>query len=137
MTSTVQVAPREAIAVIPPRLVPAVLSGARVHIECPSWCTVDHAEDPNARFEDLSHASEYVDLEATVIGKVDGLQMFARLGLDPVSKNAYRRTPFLVVDGGSEADDLTLEAADGFAENLVAFAAQIRQLTAAARGVSL
>lgn len=115
------------------RLVPAVISGTTAFVECPSWCTVDHAEDPDACFEDLSHASDCVDLESTVIGRADGLQMFARLGLDPVSTKAYRRVPFLVLDGGGEADDLTLDAADEFADNLEAFAAQVRAMARTAR----
>ena len=131
MSTTVLTHPRENTP--PSRLVPAVVSGARISIECPAWCTVDHAEDSNLRFEDLSHASDYVDLEATVIGRADGLQMFARLGLDPVSTRAYRRVPFLVLDGGGEADDLTLDAADEFADNLVAFAEQIRDLVRVVR----
>ncbi|MFE9738844.1 DUF6907 domain-containing protein [Streptomyces sp. NPDC006477] len=118
------------------RLVPAVVSGAEVQIECPSWCTVDHTGKTGMWLEDLSHESDFIDLEATVVGKPDGLQLFARLGQDLVSSKAYRRQPFLVLDGGDDADDLTLDAADEFADNLVAFAAQIRELTRAARGVS-
>lgn len=114
-----------------PRFVPAIVSGTKIQIECPPWCTVDHAEDVD--LADLSHQSDFIDLEASVVDKPDGMQMFARLGLDPTSKRAYRRQPFLVLDGGQEADDLSLDAADEFADNLEAFADQIRQLARAAR----
>ncbi|MEU8525282.1 hypothetical protein AB0C77_06715 [Streptomyces sp. NPDC048629] len=116
-----------------PRLVPAVLSGARMHIDCPRWCVVDHAADPGALIEDLSHESDYVDLEASIVNKPDGLQLFARLGLDPLSADPWRQQPFLLIDGGSGPDDLTLDAADEFADSLVGFAAQIRELARAAR----
>ena len=118
------------------RLVPAVISGTRVHIDCPPWCTVDHTSDPGALIEDLSHESDYADLEASIVNKPDGLQLFARLGLDPLSSDPWRRQPFLLIDGGSGPDDLTLDAADEFADNLEAFAAQVRAMARTARGVS-
>jgi len=115
-------------------LVPAVVAGAEP--SCPSWCTNDHATDLTSP-EDLWHGSDYADLMAPVIGRGQDIVLFARLGLDPASQNPLRRSPFVVVADSADAADLTLEAADEFADNLEVFAAQIRQLTAAARGVSL
>ncbi|MFF0277480.1 DUF6907 domain-containing protein [Streptomyces sp. NPDC004330] len=112
---------------------PVVISGVAIHIECPAWCTVDHAASSSLHLEDVRHESEHVDLKATVVGLPDDLLLFARLGQSLVSAKAYRTAPYLVLDGGDDADDLTLDNADEFADNLVAFATQIRELTRAAR----
>ncbi|MEW5658322.1 hypothetical protein ABGT92_23750 [Streptomyces cinereoruber] len=117
-----------------PRLVSTVVSGAEIAIQCPSWCVIDHAESSNLYLEDVRHESDYADLNAKVIGKADNLQLFARLGQSLVSTQAHRMAPYLVLDGGDDAEELTLDGADEFADNLVAFAAQIRELTRAARG---
>ncbi|MFB7605256.1 DUF6907 domain-containing protein [Streptomyces gardneri] len=118
------------------RLVPTSISGARVHIECPSWCTNDHSTDRALSAEDLWHGSEYEDLMAPVIDRADttDVVLFARLGLDPGSQNPLRRSPFIVVADSSDATNMTPDGADVFADNLEAFAAQIRQLARAARG---
>ncbi|TXS21394.1 hypothetical protein EAO71_27215 [Streptomyces sp. ms191] len=119
-------------AIIPAqRFVPAVVAGA----DCPTWCTNDHATDLTSP-EDLWHGSDYADLTAPVMGRGEDIVLFARLGMDPASKNPLRRQPFVVVADSSDAADMTPDAADAFADNLVAFAAQIRELARTAREVS-
>ena len=116
------------------RLVPAVVSGARVFVECPSWCTVDHTEDPNAPLEDVWHSSDYADLQAPHMGSEDDLIAWARLGLDPASSNPGHRKPFIVIDQGDEGSYMSPDHADRFASNLEAFAAHVRAMARIARG---
>lgn len=118
------------------RLVPAVVSGTRVLIECADWCTVDHTADPDGPLEDVWHSSDYADLKAPHMGAADDMIAFARLGLDPMSSNPGLRKPFVVVDRGDEGSYMTPDHADRFADNLEAFALQVRAMARIARGVS-
>lgn len=118
-----------------PRLVPAFISGMPVQIECPPWCTNDHATDFALSPEDVWHGSDYSDLKAPVIGRPEDqdVVLFARLGLDPASQNPIRRSPFIVVADSADAADMTPDGAEVFADNLEAFATQIRQMARSAR----
>ncbi|MFG2330186.1 DUF6907 domain-containing protein [Streptomyces sp. NPDC048604] len=116
------------------RLVPAVASGVRVFVECPSWCTIDHTEDPNEPIEDIWHSSDHVDLKLPHLGDSDDLFTFARLGLDPTASNLQHRQTFVLVEDGGEGYYANPDQADEFADNLEAFAAQIREMARVARG---
>lgn len=118
------------------RVVPAVVSGARIFIECPSWCTIDHADSPEGHLVDIWHGSDYADLKVPRMDNTPDLLAFARLGLDPYSPKAERRTPFVTVDDGGEGFDMTPDQADEFAANLEAFAAQIRAMARTAKDVA-
>lgn len=118
------------------RLAPAVVSGTRVFVQCPAWCTVDHTEDPNAPIEDVWHSSDYADLKAPHMGSEDDLIAWARLGLDPTSSNPGHRRPFVVVDQGDEGSYMNPDQADAFADNLERFAGRIREMARIAREAS-
>jgi len=108
------------------RLVPAVVGGHQIHIECPAWCTVDHVAYAEGFLEDVWHCGGQADLYAPRIGKTPDLALYARLGLDPFDSDPARRKSFITVDDGSEGFYMTPEQAVHFAENLDAFAEQIR-----------
>jgi hypothetical protein len=121
----------------PTRLVPAVVSGQQIHIECPSsWCTVDHVAKPEGFLVDVWHVGDYADLNAPRIGKDPQLVLFARLGIDPYASEPERRQAFVTVDDGGEGFYMTPDLADQFADNLVAFAEQIRTMARTARGAA-
>ncbi|MEU4502631.1 hypothetical protein [Streptomyces sp. NPDC024089] len=115
------------------RIVPATVSGTRVYIECPAWCTVDHVASPEGFLEDVWHGGDYANLNVPRIGRDDELFSFARLGVDPVSSDPARRNAFVFVDDGSEGYEMSPGQADRFADNLEMFAAQIRAMAATAK----
>lgn len=118
-----------------PHLVPAIVSGVTVHIECPtSWCTVDHVADPEGFLADVWHGGEYIHLHAPHMGSSDDMIAWARLGIDPSSSMPEHRRPFVMVSQGDEDKFQTPDQADAFADNLEAFAARIRELAQIARG---
>lgn len=116
-----------------PRLAPAVVGGKRIHVECPSWCTIDHVADPEGFLEDLWHASEYADLEVPRMGQDPELLVFARLGIDSFSSDPAKRSTFVVVDNGGEGHYMRPDQAEEFAASLEAFAEKIRDLARTAR----
>ncbi|MFI5985082.1 DUF6907 domain-containing protein [Streptomyces sp. NPDC051555] len=116
------------------RIVPAMVSGQQIFVECPSWCTVDHVEHAEGFLVDLWHASNYADLNAPRIGKDPELVLFARLGIDPFASEPERQRAFITVDDGGEGAYMTPDQADEFADNLEAFAPQIREMARTARG---
>lgn len=110
------------------RIVPAIVHGRQIHIECPSFCTVDHVASPEGFIEDIWHAGDYADLMAPRMGKSPELALFARLGLDPYDSDPARHQTFVTVDDGGEGYYMAPDQAEEFADNLEAFAARIREM---------
>jgi hypothetical protein len=125
------------------RLVPARIgtwSRSQIaYIQCPTWCREDHAADPEA-LEDITH---YGDLSAglTVKSFLNGdtalYCWWARVESDPGSSDArMRATHVLVGDDSAEEARMMPDAADAFADDLVAFAEQVRDLARIARAAN-
>jgi hypothetical protein len=131
MTTTVQPITQP---VLNSRLSPALIKGTRIYVECPDWCTVDHVDENANHVEDVWHAGDYADLEASRINGRSDLVAFARIGVDPQSNDPDMRNPFVVVDDGGEGFYMTPEQADQFAANLDAFADRIRAMARTAKG---
>lgn len=110
------------------RIVPALVNGQRIFVECPTWCSMDHVAENERHLEDLYHGGNFSDLKLRRSSGELELLMFARLGLDPYSPDPDRRMPFIVIDDGSDCADLTPVQAEEFADSLVAFASKIRDL---------
>ena len=126
MTLPTQSRPVAATSATPARrIVPALIDGMPVYVECPGWCTIDHVAQNMKFLEDVWHGSDGVDLSAP---DGLGLVLFARLGTDPYSPKRERRGPFVVIDDGSDSVNLTPQQAEEFADSLVAFAARVRDL---------
>jgi hypothetical protein len=119
------------------RIVPAVVSGTQIFIECPPWCTVDHVADSTGHVEDIWHASDNVDLEVPRLGQASDLMAFAKIELDGYCSDPRKRVPFIAVeDASSEGYDMTPTQALEYADNLEVFAAKIRMMARTARGVA-
>lgn len=116
-----------------PRIVPAVVGGNRIYVECPSFCTVDHVASPEGHIEDVWHGGDYAHLNVPRLGKSPDLLAFARLGIDPASSDPAKRTAFVFVDDGGEGYEMSPAQADTFADNLERFAAEIRGMAHTAR----
>lgn len=132
MSPTVQAAPASAT---PSRIVPAVVSGTRIFIECPAWCTIDHVASAEGLIEDVWHGGDYANLNVPRMGKNPDLLAFARIGIDPTSSDLAKRSAFVVVDDGGdggEGYEMSPAQAVEFANSLDAFAGAIRAMAAAA-----
>jgi len=120
------------------RIVPAMIDGQRVFLECPTWCVIDHIRENQRFIEDVWHSGEFADLEAPRRNGTPSLLAYARLGIDPFSRDDAMRRPFLFIEDGSSAEGSYMEAdhAEQFADNLVAFAEKIRTMGRALKAVT-
>ncbi|KPC79524.1 DUF6907 domain-containing protein [Streptomyces sp. NRRL S-4] len=108
-----------------PRLRPATVGGNPIHIECPAWCTSDHVE---GFLVDVFHTGEPVDLVAPTLDGPPQPLLHARLHADTFGTDVPRQAPHIVVDDESQLFAMTPAQALEFADDLVAFAAQVRAL---------
>ncbi|MEU9581056.1 DUF6907 domain-containing protein [Streptomyces chilikensis] len=121
------------------RLVPATIgrpeAPRRVWIECPTFCTVNHAADRQIAVEDVWHSGDMTSLEVPAADGNVELLALARMGLDDYSTDPAVRAPHLFVEdaGTGEGAYLDADAAEQFADNLVAFAAKVREMARACR----
>ncbi|MGW0904987.1 DUF6907 domain-containing protein [Streptomyces sp. NPDC002853] len=137
MATTVQPAVLAEVAEIPaPRLSPALIKGARIYVECPEWCTVDHVAENENHVEDVWHGGEYADLNVPRMNSKPDLLAFARIGIDPLAADPDMREAFVMVDDGGTDFYMKPEQAEEFADNLDAFAARIRDMARTARGTA-
>lgn len=120
------------------RIVPALIDGSSVYLDCPTWCTIDHVRDNQKFLEDVWHSGPFADLETPRRGNTPGLMAYARIGLDPFSRDDEMRRPFIFVEDGNSAEGSYMEAehAETFADNLIAFAEKIRGMAAAIKAVT-
>ncbi|MEV6547962.1 hypothetical protein AB0M57_04540 [Streptomyces sp. NPDC051597] len=120
------------------RLVPALIHGQRVHLECPIWCVTDHVAENERHLEDVAHAGPLTDLAVPGGDPFYRLLAHARLGLDNYAPRPEDRVPVVVIDDGSEGHHLSPGEADEFADRLIAFAVTVRALARVAgdRGVA-
>lgn len=111
-----------------PRIVPALVNGRPVYIECRPWCTTDHVAENERHLEDVAHSGALTDL--VVPGGEPGYRLLAhaRLGADLFAPEPEEQVPFVVIDDGSEGFHLTPAEAGVFAERLMAFAGEVRAL---------
>ncbi|MEH0553406.1 DUF6907 domain-containing protein [Streptomyces sp. B21-101] len=119
------------------RLVPALIgnreSAHTAWIPCPSWCVEDHTAEPNY-FEDIVHTSRSEDVGITSFLKQDGsLLMYAMLQADPGAGDERLRQAHVGIESGGLPDYHTPDMAEAFADDLITFAQQLRNLARAAR----
>ncbi|MFC7973916.1 DUF6907 domain-containing protein [Streptomyces cinereoruber] len=118
---------------VPPvRLVPAVVGvkgrEQRVYIECADWCVVDHTRGYNL-LEDIAHYSDgdLVQVESFAYGDKAHSELSCMISADPSADDSRIREAHLLVDTGSSEDArLTPEMAESLADDLIAFASQLR-----------
>lgn len=116
-----------------PRLVPAKVGQngrvQTVYIECPSWCVVDHADRVNY-LEDVMHYSDFDVVQVATLTDDDTAhsEVMVNISADPTARDSWRRSAHLVVNtNGSPSDAyLTPTMADDLADEMIAFAAQLR-----------
>ncbi|WP_318201071.1 DUF6907 domain-containing protein [Streptomyces sp. SCL15-4] len=119
------------------RLVPALIGTRKsahvTAIECPSWCVERHDQEPMP-FEDIVHTSKSENVGISSFLKQDGsLLMYAMLQVDPTSSDPRLRRAHIGIETDGLPDYHTPEMADRFADDLIRFALQLRDLAATAR----
>lgn len=115
-----------------PRLRPAMVGGKPIHIECADWCRIDHVHANEGHLVDVYHSGESADLMGPRMGEGPQPMLHARLHADTFGTDTARQAPYIVVDDESESFHMTPSQALEFADNLVAFAAAIREQAAQA-----
>lgn len=125
------------------RLVPARIGtwsrNQIAYIECPTWCTEDHAADPYA-LEDIAHYADMSGVQvATFLDEHTALyQWWVRIEADPVSEDPRMRAAHVLVgDDSRDEARLTPDMAEELADDLITFAAQIRMAARTARSASV
>ncbi|MFM9790134.1 DUF6907 domain-containing protein [Streptomyces turgidiscabies] len=113
------------------RLVPALIGrstdpGTIVYIECPTWCTVDHVASSSVFLEDINHEGEHRGMSLSPShGERVPLEVY--LSQWPASTEEKGQT-YLAVDLDYEVSSYGRPAALALADQLVAFAADVRRL---------
>lgn len=99
-----------------------------VWIECPTWCVVDHSGREGC-LEDVMHYSDagIVQVSTMTDDVTAHSEMYVNVSVDPTAADPRLRAAHLVVNDGARDDAyLTPDMADELADDLIAFAAQIR-----------
>jgi hypothetical protein len=138
VSTTVQPADQPSAPLTDRHIVPALVDGQTVYLECPTWCTIDHVRDNQKFLVDVWHSGPFTDLEAPRRDSTPMLLAYARLGIDPFSEDETMRRPFIFVEDGGSAEGSYMDAehAEQFADNLAAFAEQIRSMARAMKAVA-
>lgn len=113
------------------RLVPALVGrssepGTIVYVECPDWCTVDHVAARSVFLEDVSHQGERQGMSLSP-SRGERVPVEVYLSQWPASGHDEGR-PFLAVDVDYEVNAYDRTAALALADQLVAFAENVRRL---------
>ncbi|MFD8640773.1 DUF6907 domain-containing protein [Streptomyces zaomyceticus] len=116
----------------PVRVMPAVVGKAgaaqRIYVECPDFCGVDHTKG-YVELEDITHysASDVAQVLTFLDDTTSHSDLTATIALDPTAEDPRKREAHLVVDTGTfEEARLTPAMAEELADDLIAFASQLR-----------
>jgi hypothetical protein len=120
--------------VSPQRLAPAVVDGAVIYVDCPAWCTTDHTTPGQLLLEDITHHGQ--DAALLVSSRESAPDFLAYAGI--VSEPFCRDTSgfgasIRVHDQAAVEEYLTPDMADRLADDLVAFAARVRDMARTVR----
>lgn len=109
------------------RIVPALIDGAPLYVDCPAWCVLDHVAENEGALEDLFHAGDQAELFVPHPGDAGPqLLVTVRLNEDPFLLRRGDRGSSVCVDAGADPFMLSAREANEFADDLVAFAARVR-----------
>lgn len=117
----------------PSRLVPAKIGRTghvqTIYIECPDWCIVDHSSREGC-LDDVMHYSDgdVVQVLTLTDDESGHSEMYATISADPSASDVRLRAAHIVINDGASATDayLTPDMGEELADELIAFAAQIR-----------
>ena len=122
------------------RLVPATIGRPEqtqvVWIECPNWCQHDHLADREVSIEDIDHYSPTGGWSVGSILDPDTAihELYARVHSDPSHPDERLHAAHVLLGNGAPFDSyLTPDDADQAADELIAFATQVKAAARTAR----
>lgn len=107
-----------------------------IQLPCPAWCIIDHVALHERAVEDISHMSSMfgAQVESMADPGTTHIQLFARINSDPAHEDPRMRAAHVLVGDGSPVDAfLTPDATDEAADELIAFAMEMKELANRAR----
>ena len=114
------------------RLVPAKVGRPghvqTVWIDCPEWCVIDHG-DRVGHLDDVMHYSDCDVVEVVTLtdDETGHSELMLNISSDPSASDPRLRTAHLVINNNTSTDAyLTPDMAEELADELIAFAAQLR-----------
>jgi hypothetical protein len=124
MSTPMQSVPRPGYRFVPALIGRSTDPGVIAHVECPSWCTVDHVASRSGFLEDLNHEG---DRRAMSFTPSNGARVPVEVYLSQWPGTHEPQTQ-LAVDLDYEVENYDRTAALALADQLVAFAADVRRL---------
>ena len=103
---------------------------ARIMIECPTWCVVDHVENRVVAVEDFTHygPGTFAGTPTMDDDTTDLHELYVNITSDPASDDPRMRASHLVVSNASASDAHVTDAqGEELASELERMAAEIRQ----------
>lgn len=107
-----------------PRMAATSVNGVPVALQCPSWCTVNHASQRLSHLEDVRHEGAPVRLSMPLHRGTETV-MVARLTRWPFATDEDGDRTYLAVDPDGSGEDAVL-----YREGVLAFADQLEALVA-------
>lgn len=124
------------------RLVPALIGrpgrAQLVHLPCPDWCVLSHADERQVAVEDVSHrgAVDHVQVSTMDDDLYSTFELYTQLYADPASEDPRMRAASVVVTDGSRDAYQTPDMADELADGLIAFAMRMKEAASMARAAN-
>lgn len=124
------------------RLVPALIGRPgrtqMIHLACPDWCVLSHADERQVAVEDVSHRGNVDHVQVPTMGDDDysAFELYTQLYSDPTSEDPRMRVASVVVTDGSRDAHQTPEMADEVADGLIAFAMRMKEAASIARAAN-
>lgn len=121
------------------RLVPALIGrpgrAQLIHLPCPDWCVLSHAEERQVAVEDVSHRGDVDHVQVSTMDDdlYSTFELYSQLYSDPASEDPRMRVAAVTVTDGSRDAYLTPDMADETADELIAFAMRLKATAGAAR----
>lgn len=103
------------------------IASAPVAVDCPSWCAVDHSEDPWIGTEDFFHRGEEVNVPAPPGARPQHAEPLLSTHLVDHSNNP--EWSCIAIGTGDRGFDLeTVEQADAYLAQLKAYTAAVEEM---------
>lgn len=119
---------------VTPRLVPALIGrpgrAQLIHLPCPAWCSVNHAENREVAVEDVTHYGPggWFGVPTMFDDATAVHEMYVNLTSDPAHEDPRMRAAHLVVANGHPEDaHLTEAQGEELAAELERMAGEIRR----------
>lgn len=106
-----------------------------IHVECATWCVLDHADERHAAVEDVSHRGDvdHVHVPTMCDDFYSAFEIYTQLYSDPTNDDPRMRVAAVIVTDGTNDAYQTPDMADETADELISFAMKLKTAARAAR----